>query len=282
MAGPTTAQPRLIDTMHLGRDRVIGAHVVRGLIVDPGPASALDSWIDQLAEAPRALLLTHIHLDHAGATGVLARRFPELQVYVSEIGAPHLVDPERLLASAGRLYGPENMDYLWGEVAPVPEHRITALAGGEEIEGFRVLHTPGHASHHVCYFDLDTGDAYVGDMAGVRIPPSDYTVPPTPPPEIDVDAWLASLDAIERMAPAALHLTHFGSAEPAPQLERVRDALRRNAELAHRGERDAFLATITRETDAETDGDVATRFRQAAPPEQLWLGLERYWRKRDG
>ena len=112
---------RLIDVMHLGRDRVIGAHLVRGLIVDPGPASALDSWIDGLEEEPRGLVLTHIHLDHAGAAGVLVRRFPELRVYVSEVGAPHLVDPSRLLRSAGRLYGEENMTRLWGEVAPVPE-----------------------------------------------------------------------------------------------------------------------------------------------------------------
>ncbi|HEX2128189.1 MAG TPA: MBL fold metallo-hydrolase [Solirubrobacterales bacterium] len=274
--------PRLIDTMYLGRDRVIGAHFVRGLIVDPGPSSALDNWIDELEEEPHALLLTHIHLDHAGAAGVLARRFPGLRIYVSEIGAPHVVDPRRLLASAGRLYGPENMEYLWGEVAPVEEGRIVALAGGEEVEGFRVLHTPGHASHHLCFFDLETGDAYVGDMAGVRIPPSDYTVPPTPPPEIDVETWLASVDAIEAMSPSALHLTHFGAAEPGAQLDRVRGALRRNAELARAGEREAFLETIARETEANNDTQAAASLRQAAPPEQLWLGLERYWRKRDG
>ena len=267
--------------MHLGRDRVVGAHFVRGLIVDPGPTSALENWIEELDEPPRALLLTHIHLDHAGATGVLARRFPELKIYVSEVGAPHVVDPERLLASAGRLYGPENMDRLWGEVAPVSEDRIVSLAGGEDVEGFRVLQTPGHASHHVCYFDLETGDAYVGDMAGVRIPPSDYTAPPTPPPEIDVNAWLESVDAIERMEPTALHLTHFGAAEPEPQLDRVREALRRNAELVRTGDREAFLETIARESELHNDADAAASLRQAAPPEQLWHGLERYWRKRE-
>jgi glyoxylase-like metal-dependent hydrolase (beta-lactamase superfamily II) len=272
--------PRLIDTLHLGRDRVIGAHVVRDLVIDPGPASALENWIGELAEPPRAVLLTHIHLDHAAATGVLARRFPELKVYVSEVGAPHVVDPERLLASAGRLYGPENMDRLWGEVAPVAEERIISLAGGEEVEGFRVLHTPGHAGHHVCYFDEETGDAYVGDMAGVRIPPGDYTVPPTPPPEIDVEAWLASVDTIEEREPTALHLTHFGAAEPGPQLDRLREALRRNAELARADERDLFLETIAQEIEAHHDPEAAASLRQAAPPEQLWLGLERYWRKR--
>lgn len=272
----------LIDTLHLGRERVIGAHLVRGLVIDPGPASALENWIDGIEEPPRALLLTHIHLDHAGAAGVLARRFPDLKIYVSEIGAPHVVDPERLLASASRLYGEENMDYLWGEVAPVDAERIVSLAGGEEVEGFRVLHTPGHARHHVCYFDLETGDAYVGDMAGVRIPPSDYTIPPTPPPEIDVEAWLASLDEIEGLGPGKLHLTHFGEADPGPQLDRVRESLRRNAELVRRGDKEEFLATIARETEEHGTPETAASMRQAAAPEQLWLGLERYWRKREG
>jgi len=268
--------------MHLGRDRVIGAHLVRGLIVDPGPASALDNWIDGLDAEPRGLLLTHIHLDHAGAAGVLVRRFPRLRVYVSEIGAPHLVDPSRLLRSAGRLYGEQNMARLWGEVAPVPEANLVALEGDEEIEGFRVLHTPGHASHHLCYLDLEAGDAYVGDMAGVRIPPGDHTLAPTPPPEIDVEAWLASLDAIAAMRPTRLHLTHFGSADPGPQLDRVRESLLRSAELARGGDRAAFLEAIDAEIDAEEDPDSAERLRQAAPQDQLWLGLERYWQKRQG
>ena len=140
---------REIDTMHLGRDRVIAAHEVRGdLIVDPGPASAIDTLLAGLSGEPRAVLLTHIHLDHASATGALVRRWPDLRVYVSEVGAPHLVEPKKLLESAGRLYGPENMDRLWGEVLPVPAANVVALAGGEEVEGFRVEHVPGHASHH--------------------------------------------------------------------------------------------------------------------------------------
>ena len=127
-----------IDTLHLGSDRVIAAHLVDGLIVDPGPASALENWIDELDEEPRGLLLTHIHLDHAGATGVLVRRLPELRVYVSAVGAPHLADPSKLLASAGRLYGEENMERLWGEVAPVPEResgRARRRGGGRGLPG---------------------------------------------------------------------------------------------------------------------------------------------------
>jgi glyoxylase-like metal-dependent hydrolase (beta-lactamase superfamily II) len=275
---------RLIDTMHLGHDRVIGAHLVRDwLIVDPGPSSALDHWIDRLDEPPRALMLTHIHLDHAGASGVLARRFPELRVYVHEAGAPHVVDPERLYASASRLYGPENMERLWGEVAPVPEDRVVALSGGgEEVEGFRVVHTPGHAGNHVAYLDLDTGGALVGDMAGVRIPPYDLTLPPTPPPEIDVEAWLESLKAIAGLGPTRLHLTHFGQADdPEAQLEAVREALLRNAELAKQGDRAAFLSAFDAEIDGAADPETAIRMRQATPPDQQWAGLERYWRKRE-
>ena len=266
--------------MHLGRDRVIGAHVVRGLIIDPGPSSSLENWIDELEEEPRALLLTHIHLDHAGATGVLVRRYPQLKVYVSEVGAPHLVDPAKLIASATRIYGEENMDRLWGEFAPVPKDRIVALAGGEDVEGMHVVHTPGHASHHVSFFDQASGDAYVGDMAGVRVPPSEFTIAPTPPPDIDVEVWLASLDRIEETGPERLHLTHFGPAEPGPQIDRAREALSRAAELSRPLDQEAFLSAIEERLDAGTDPDTAERMRQAAPPEQLWLGLERYWRKR--
>jgi glyoxylase-like metal-dependent hydrolase (beta-lactamase superfamily II) len=272
---------KLIDVMHLGRDRVIGAHLVRGLIVDPGPASALDNWVNGLDEEPRGLLLTHIHLDHAGAAGTLVRRFPGLRVYVSEVGAPHLIDPSRLLRSAGRLYGEANMARLWGEVAPVPERNLIALEGAEEVEGFRVLHTPGHASHHLTYVELESGDAYVGDMAGVRIPPGDHTLAPTPPPEIDIEAWLDSVRRIEALGPTCLRLTHFGAADPGAQLDRLRASLRRSAELARRG-RGAFLDAYEGEIDAHADPETALRVRQATPPEQQWLGLERYWRRRDG
>ena len=274
------AMVREIDVHHLGRERVIAAHAVGDVIVDPGPTSSLENWIDDVA-APRALLLTHIHLDHAGASGALVRRFPGLRVYVSEVGAPHLIDPTKLLASAGRLYGEENMDRLWGEVVPVPEESVVPLAGGEELEGFRVDPVPGHASHHLCWLDLQRGDAYVGDMAGVRIPPSSLTLAPTPPPEIDVEAWLRSIDLIASLRPERLRLTHFGVAEDvAEQLERVRESLRRLAELARAGDRERFLETLAAEIETATDPVTAESVRQAIPPDQSWQGLERYWRKR--
>jgi glyoxylase-like metal-dependent hydrolase (beta-lactamase superfamily II) len=272
--------PRLIDCMHLGHDRVIGAYEIDGLIVDPGPTSCLETLLAGLEGEPRALLLTHVHLDHAGASGSLVARFPELRVYVHEAGAPHLVDPEKLLQSAARLYG-DRMETLWGEVEPVPSRNVVALEGGEEIEGFRVAYVPGHASHHVAYLDESSGDAYVGDVAGVRIPPGDLTVAPTPPPDIDVEAWERSLDDIAGWGPERVWLTHFGRAEnPSGQLERVRERLRANAELARGGDRERFLAAVEEQIDAALDEDLALRTRQAAPTDQLWLGLERYWRKR--
>jgi glyoxylase-like metal-dependent hydrolase (beta-lactamase superfamily II) len=272
---------RAIDVMHLGRDRVICAYDVGGAIVDPGPTTCVETLVDALGGAiPRALMLTHIHLDHAGASGVLCRRFPELVVYVHESGAQHLVDPSRLLESAARLYG-DDMERLWGEVAPVPEERIRTLRGGEEVEGFKVAYTPGHASHHVSYLHIDTGEVYVGDTAGVRIPPHEHTVAPTPPPDIDVEAWLDSLHTIAKWNPLALCLTHFGHVTAVEeQLHRVRTSLVEHADIARRGGEEDFVRAMDRELRDATDAEAAERFVQAAPPEQMFQGLERYWRKR--
>jgi glyoxylase-like metal-dependent hydrolase (beta-lactamase superfamily II) len=270
---------RLIDLMHLGRDRVIGAYEIDGMIVDPGPATCERALLEGLAGEPRALLLTHVHLDHAGGAGVLTRRFPELVVYVHELGAPHLVDPSRLVDSARRLYG-EEMERLWGEVAPVPRDRIVSLAGGETVEGFRVVYTPGHASHHVAYLHDASGDAYVGDVAGVRVPPHEHTVMPTPPPDIDLQAWERSIALVAEWSPARLCLTHFGPVEQVDaHLGRAMERLSVAAERARPGSRERFLAEVEAELERAVDSDAAERFRQAAPPEQLWLGLERYWRK---
>ena len=270
---------RLIDLVHLGRERVIAAHErPGGVIVDPGPAATLEALLAGVEHEPRALLLTHIHLDHAGATGVLVRRFPGLRVHVHESGAPHLVDPERLLASAARLYGAENMGRLWGEVAPVPAENLTALRGGEQVEGLRVEYVPGHARHHVAFHDQGSGEAFVGDVAGVRIAPGELTIAPTPPPEVDVDAWLRSLEKLRSLGAARLHLTHFGPVEDVgAQLDRVEAALRRAVDAARRG-REAFLAHVDSELEP-ADSEEAARLRQAAPPEQLWLGLERHLAK---
>jgi glyoxylase-like metal-dependent hydrolase (beta-lactamase superfamily II) len=273
--------PRAIDVLHLGRDRVICAYLVDGLIVDPGPSSCVDTLIAQLGPTePRGLLLTHIHLDHAGASGVLCSRFPELVVYVHENGAPHLVDPSKLLASAARLYG-DDMEELWGKVAPVPENRVRRLSGGERVDGFRVAYTPGHASHHVSYLHEATRDAYVGDTAGVRIPPYEHTVAPTPPPDIDVEAWLDSLHTIASWNPQSLCLTHFGQVtDVADHLHRVRSALTDAADSARLDGEERFIARLEDGIREATDPATMEAYEQAAPPEQLYQGLERYWRKR--
>jgi glyoxylase-like metal-dependent hydrolase (beta-lactamase superfamily II) len=275
------AVSRPIDVMHLGRDRVICAYDVGGAIVDPGPTTSVETLVDGLGGViPRALMVTHIHLDHAGAAGVLCERFPELLVYVHESGAPHLADPSKLLNSAARLYG-DDLERLWGEVAPVPEGRLRALTGGEEVEGFKVAYTPGHASHHVSYLHVDTGDVYVGDTAGIRIPPHEHTVAPTPPPDIDIEAWLDSLETIARWNPLALCLTHFGRVtDVGDQLVRVRAELLEHADMVRRGGEEDFVRAMDRELRDATDAEAAERYVQTAPPEQLFQGLERYWRKR--
>ena len=271
-----------IDVMHMDRDRVICAFEIDGLIVDPGPASCVDTLLDRLGPVePRALLLTHIHLDHAGATGVLCRRFPELQVYVHERGAPHLIDPSKLLASASRLYGDE-MDALWGEVAPVPAERIQSLAGGETVEGFRVAYTPGHASHHVCYLHEDTGDAYVGDMAGVRIPPYEHTLAPTPPPDIDVEQWLDSLHTVaswnpQIALPDPLRPGHRRGRPASPDPHGARSTRRTPPAPTARS---VSSPGSRAEVGAAVDQEGVLAYEQAAPPDQLYKGLERYWRKR--
>src|SRR5918997_7144947 len=267
---------RQIDVRHRGREKVIACYEVDGTLVDPGPQSCEDTLLEALAgERPRALLLTHIHFDHAGAAGALVRRWPDLEVYVHERGAPHLANPERLVASAARLYGgEEGLRETWGEVVPVPEDRLKVLTGGETVFGsFRVEYTPGHASHHVCYLHEDTGVAFVGDMAGVRIPPSDLTLAPTPPPDIDVDAWDRSIDAIAAWAPTTLALTHFGTADDPPaQLVAVREALHWQADLAAEHDMDGFMAAL-HERGAERAPEEVAPTEQAAPLDHLFLGL---------
>jgi glyoxylase-like metal-dependent hydrolase (beta-lactamase superfamily II) len=272
---------RLIDTGYLGRDRTIGAWERDGVIVDPGPASTADAVLAGLGDTElRAILLTHIHLDHAGAAGTLIGRFPEARVFVHEVGAPHLIDPSRLWNSAARLYGARRMTELWGEMLPVDPRRVTALSGGERVEGTEVLATPGHAGHHVVYLDEADGSAYVGDVAGVRIPPADLTLMPTPPPEIDVEAWLRSLDALADRRPESLRLAHFGEAADAEaQLLAARESLQLTAGWARDGDRDRFRERLG-DLIAAQPPESAERMRLVMPPEQLWLGLERYWRKR--
>ena len=200
-----------IDVQFLGVPNIIATAVLHGpggvALVDPGPSSTLPTLRAELErggiQMPDvcALVLTHIHLDHAGAAGTLVREQPHLRVYVHEKGAPHMIDPGKLVASATRLWGAD-MDRLWGEVRAVPSDAVVALAGGERVDAagrtLAVAYTPGHASHHVSYYDRDSGVAFVGDTAGIRRGQNGFVLPPTPPPDIDLEAWRDSLKTIDR------------------------------------------------------------------------------------
>jgi len=273
---------RVIDVEHLGHPHVIGCWQVGEALVDPGPESSLSTLLEALGdERPRALLLTHIHLDHAAATGALVRRWPDLEVYVHERGAPHLVDPSRLLASAERLYG-DQMERLWGEIVPVPEANVKALAGGETALGMKVAYTPGHASHHVSYLHEESGTAFVGDVAAVRIPGTDLVVPPTPPPDIDIETWEDSIGIVEGWRPQRLGLTHFGAVEdPAEHLATVRKRLREEAQLARElSELDYEKRHRKLVAEHADSAEAAAELIQCVPPEYQWRGLDRYWQKR--
>jgi glyoxylase-like metal-dependent hydrolase (beta-lactamase superfamily II) len=273
---------RTIDLEHMGREHVICCWEVDGVLVDPGPQSCEETLIAALdGETPRALLLTHIHFDHAGAAGALVRRWPDVPVYVHERGARHMADPARLVASVTRLFGEDGMRKLWGEVVAVPEANLRVLEGGESgVEGaFRVAYTPGHASHHVSYLHEETGTAFVGDVAGVRIPPANFTMAPTPPPDIDVAAWEQSLKTLREWDPQTLALTHFGPVhEVGEQLEVVRERLYEQVRLASENDIEGFVEAWSERVRAEA-GEAAEAYLQAAPPDHLYLGLDR-WRSR--
>src|SRR3954469_5958022 len=192
---------RQIDVLHRGREKVIACFEVDGILVDPGPQSCEETLLTGLAgERPRALSLTHIHLDHAGAAGTLVRRWPDLEVWVHERGAPHMADPSKLLASAARLYGDE-MNVLWGETLPVPRENLRVLGDEDDLGGgMSSFYTPGHASHHVTFFHEPSGAAFTGDVAGVRSG-ARPRMAPTPPPDVDREAWETSLRPIEERRP---------------------------------------------------------------------------------
>lgn len=271
---------RLIDVEHLDRPRVIACFEVDGVLVDPGPESCLETLLARVPTRPTAILLTHIHLDHAGATGALLERWPDLTVHVHERGAPHLIDPSKLIASAERLYG-DDMERLWGRIVPVPADRVHVLTGGERIGDFEVAYTPGHASHHVSYLHRPTLRAFVGDTGGVRTPPSPLVFPPTPPPDVDLEAWTDSLERIRAWRPSGLAITHFGLIEDPPRhLDLLGRRLGELAERARVGDAESFVDRLRAEIEGATDPETAAATIQAIPPIQQYLGLERYWRKR--
>jgi glyoxylase-like metal-dependent hydrolase (beta-lactamase superfamily II) len=271
-----------IDLHHQGAERVIGCYVLEtseGLALnDCGPSVSVADLLHGLEQQGLTLedidhlLLSHIHLDHAGAAGVLVRKHPGLRVHVFEVGAPHLVDPSRLERSARRLYG-DAFDKLWGELAPVPEENIALLQ--HEVLGLEAFPTPGHASHHACYLAPD-GTLYAGDAAGVRIQPDRYACPPTPPPEFDLNTWLRTIDEIERREPTRLALIHFGIVDdPGPHLDQLRRRL--HGWAADDLSEEDWLRRREAEREAESD-DPAT-YERAMPLWQSYAGLRRYWDK---
>jgi glyoxylase-like metal-dependent hydrolase (beta-lactamase superfamily II) len=276
-----------IDLLHLGNPKTIGAYVVDTddgpALFDCGPTTTVERLEAGLDERGlrltdlRHLLLSHIHLDHAGAAGVLVRRHPDLVVHVSEVGAPHVVDPSRLEASARRLYG-DAFDELWGELAPVPAANVRIAQG--DVAGLEAFPTPGHAQHHVSYLHAD-GTLYAGDAAGVRIEPSRFVLPPCPPPEIDLEAWERSLAEIERRGPAQLAVVHFGVFDDVQShLARLREALGRWGGWVEDGMDEPTFIAAARADIASSDPGLDEVYDRAAPLWHTYLGLERYWRKR--
>ena len=293
----------LLDVNWTGRAQSIAAALLESdgqrAIVDPGPGSTLATLRERLRSRGigvadlDAILLTHIHLDHAGATGSLVLENPRLAVYVHELGAPHMRDPSKLLASAARLW-PDTLHQLFGETLPVPAENLRILQGGETLKlGARkldVVYTPGHASHHVSYFDDAEGVAFVGDTTGVRIDNGPYILPATPPPDIDLGIWDKSMDTILARRPARLCLTHFGySDNPAAHVAEFRKRLHRWAEVVAECLRSApneasaletFVARSRREMQERLGDAEAEHHAFTAGLNLSFLGLARYLRKR--
>ena len=293
-----------VDLTFLGVPEIIATAVLHGTsgvaLIDPGPSTTLENLTASLARMSisiadvRQILLTHIHLDHAGATGTLVRQNPAIEVFVHERGAPHMIDPSKLLASAGRLYGPD-MDRLWGDFLPVPPDRVRALKGEERIRAsgrnLEVAYTPGHASHHVAYFDSSTRVAFVGDTAGIRRQGRDHVMPPTPPPDIDLDAWRVSEDRILSWDPDTLFLTHFGPfhgarvhfqdmTERLALWSRIVRRLLADASLDEDQRLNHFLREALLELKRKVGETEAEQYNRAGRLDYSWQGLSRYWRKR--
>jgi len=293
-----------IDLNFLGRPGIIATAVLKSAggvaLVDPGPSTTLEGLLKSLGAQGiavrdvRQILLTHIHLDHAGATGTLLQMNPAIDVFVHERGVRHLVDPSKLVASATRLYL-GNMDRLWGAVLPVPSARVMALSGGERLSAggrdLETAQTPGHASHHVSYFDRSSGVAFVGDTAGIRRGDGTYIMPPTPPPDIDLEAWRVSADRILAWQPDTLFLTHFGPFGGArPHFQELFERLDAWSGIVRRLLADVSIDDEERERRfveegrldiRRTVGDAeAEQYVRAGRLDYSWQGLARYWRSR--
>ena len=293
-----------IDVEFLGFPSIIATAVLHGAagvaLIDPGPSTCLPNLRRALGERGiavrdvRQILLTHIHLDHGGSTGTLLRENPSIEVFVHERGAPHLSDPSKLVASAGRLYG-QDMDRLWGEILPVPSNAIRILQGGERIVAadrlLEVAYTPGHASHHVSFFEPSAGIAFVGDTAGIRRGSGAYVMPASPPPDIDLEQWRESEARILAWDPDTLFLTHFGPFNGArPHFQQLMDRLAEWSRIVRRliaddrpsedARQAQFVEEATQELRRVVGVHEADLYARAGSLLYSWQGLARYWRKK--
>ena len=297
------AMPLTIDLQFLHQTGVIAAYLLRSAdeaaLIDVGPSSTVPHLLAALAAAEvdprsvRSMLITHVHLDHAGAAGLLLDAMPQATVYVHEAGARHLADPSRLLDSARRVYG-KLTGKLWGEVVPVPTERLVPLHDQQVLEvadrRLQVLATPGHAIHHAAFRDLDDGSIYAGDVAGVRLPGSGYVRPPAPPPDLDLDAWEASIDRLAAYKARALYLTHFGRVmDVASHLAQLRARLRAWERVIleamqtgqdHQATTQALQRFSAAEAEAMGESDTAARYESAGSLAITVSGYERYLRAR--
>lgn len=295
--------PITIDLQFLDTPGVVAAFVLPSAddaaLIEVGPASTLDALLAGIArqgiarERIRHLLVTHIHLDHAGAAGRLLSLLPHATLYAHEAGVPHLIDPSRLVASAERIYG-GLMGKLWGDIVPAPADRIVALRDGDRLHlagrALDVLYTPGHASHHVAFHDVGDGSIFAGDVAGVRLQGCTYVRPPTPPPDLDLDLWNASLDRLAALAPAALYLTHFGRFEgSAAHIDELRTRLHGWDDLVLAGmragqDRATIADAMRRDGDGAllevADAETVRRYDLASAYAMNVSGYERSLRKR--
>lgn len=259
----------LVDTQFQGERQIIASYLIVGegelALVDVGAAAALGQLLAGVRMAGfdpadiTHLLLTHVHLDHAGAAGALVRQLPRAQVYVHRIGAPHLVDSSRLMRSATRIYG-DRMERLWGTMEPTPEDRLEIVDDGDEIHigsrRLKALYTPGHAIHHIALYDEARGVAFPGDVAGVSIEGIDFVRPPTPPPDLSLEDWDESIARLDALGLQRLYLPHFGEVDaPARHFAILRRRLHEWGEIALAGMR-----------AGKDDVAVAADFARAADP----------------
>jgi glyoxylase-like metal-dependent hydrolase (beta-lactamase superfamily II) len=293
-----------VDLHFLGRPQIIATAILHGslgvALIDPGPTTTLANLTAALEKKGirfgdvRQILITHIHLDHAGATGSILEQHPHIEVIVHGRGAPHLADPSKLMASAGRLYG-QDMDRLWGEVKPVAARSLRVVEGGETLSivgrEVKVAYTPGHASHHVSYLDTASRVAFVGDTAGIRRGSGTYVLPPTPPPDIDIEVWRTSEQKILAWDPDTLFLTHFGPYQGARQhlegmfenMEAWSRSVRRllaDASLTDEDRQQKFTDEAFLDLTRRVGETEAADYTKAGGLNYSWQGLARYWRKR--